>query len=259
MPEASAKMEFKMRVFATAALLLGLSAACAAQSNAYWNYEGHTGPLLWGKLDPAYKACSKGQEQSPVNIHGAHLNAALQPIAFHYIAGSVTVENTGRGLVVQVDPGSYMEAGGTRYELVDLEFHHPSEHRVKGKLTDMEVDLVHTSAEGKMAVLAVRMSEVRGDPNATLATLWEHLPAQAGAKEKITAMVNPGGLLPGDRSYWTYTGSRLTPPCSEDVQWFVFENVLSISRDQLRAFTALYRMNTRPLQDLHGRKIEANR
>ena len=46
-----------------------------------------------GKLDSAYQACSKGHEQSPINIHGAHLNKTLQPIDFHYIAGPVTLEN----------------------------------------------------------------------------------------------------------------------------------------------------------------------
>ncbi len=258
MPEASATMELRMRLFATVALLLGFSAVCAAQNNAYWNYTGHTGPLVWGKLDPAYEACSKGHQQSPVDIRGAHLNTALAPIEFHYIAGPVTVENTGRGIVAHVDPGSTIVANGVRYELVDLEFHHPSEHGVKGKLTDMEVDLVHRSADGKVAILAVRMSEIAGDPNATLATLWAHLPAKSGATEKIPDMVNLGGLLPGDRGYWTYTGSALTPPCAEDVQWFVFEQALSISRDQLRVFSDLYRMNTRPFQDLHGRRIEAN-
>jgi carbonic anhydrase len=71
-------------------------------------------------------------------------------------------------------------------------------------------------------------------------------------------MVNAAGLIPADRGYWTYTGSLTAPPCTEGVRWFVFEDQLSISRDQARAFSNLYKMNTRPLQDLHGRRIEAN-
>jgi carbonic anhydrase len=91
-----------------------------------------------------------------------------------------------------------------------------------------------------------------------LATLWPHLPAKPGASEKVAEMVNPGGLLPADRGYWTYLGSLTTPPCTEGVRWFVLEQELSISRDQLRAFAALFTVNTRPLQDPHGRRIEAN-
>lgn len=252
------KMGSRMRLFGIAALLLGISTACGAQKDKNWNYEGHTGPLVWGKLNPAYEACAKGHEQSPLDIRGAHLDAALPPIEYHYIAGPVTLENTGRGVVMHVDPGSSIVANGARYELVELDFHHPSEHAVKGKLADMEVDLVHKSAEGKLAIVAVRMHEDQDHPNATLATLWPHLPLKAGASEKIADMVNPGGLLPADRGYWTYTGSELTPPCTEGVQWFVYEDVVTLSRTQLRAFTNLYKMNTRPFQDAHGRRIEAN-
>jgi carbonic anhydrase len=246
-----------MRPFLLAAFVLACSAGFA-QNTANWSYQGKTGPLVWGKLDPAYQACSKGHEQSPVDIRNAHLDHALQPIEFHYIGAAVKLENTGRGIVVEVDPGSYILVDGVRYNLMRYEFHRPSEHAVKGKLSDMEVDLIHSSTDGKMAILGVRLSEDRGNPNATVATLWQHLPATAGASEKITDMVDAAGLLPADRGYWTYTGSELTPPCAEGVRWFVFENELSISRTQLRAFADLFRMNTRPLQDLHGRRIEAN-
>ena len=168
------------------------------------------------------------------------------------------LENTGRGIVARVDPGSYMVADGVRYNLVELEFHHPSEHPVKGKLSDMEVDMVNRSEDGKMAIVAVRLNQDRGFPNALLATLFEHLPAKPGTTTRITEMVSAGALLPADRGYWTYVGSELTPPCTEGVRWYVFEEDLSMSREQLRAFTGLFRMNTRPVQDPHGRRIEAN-
>jgi len=246
-----------MRHLGLAAAVLSLSTVCAAQG-ANWSYEGHAGPLVWGKLDPAYVACSKGREQSPLDIRGAHLNKSLDPLRFHYVAGPMTLENTGRGIVAHVDRGSWMEAAGARYELIELDFHHPSEHPVRGKLSDMEVDLVHRSGDGKEAIVAVRLNQDRGNPNALLATLWDHLPGTAGAKERVTDMVSAGGLLPADPGYWTYIGSEVTPPCTEGVRWFVFEEDLSVSRDQLRAFSSLFRMNTRPAQDAHGRKIEAN-
>ena len=97
-----------------------------------------------------------------------------------------------------------------------------------------------------------------GNANAVLATLWEHLPRTAGQTEKVADLVNAGGLLPADHGYWTYTGSLAAPPCTEGVRWFVFEQVVSISRDQLRQFGALFKINSRSLQDAHGRRIEAN-
>jgi len=247
-----------MRFPAFAALVFAMATLAAAQTTAPWDYQGKRGALTWGKLDPAYKACSEGHEQSPIDIRGAHLNKALKPIEFHYLAGSATVENTGHTIEVHVNPGSYIVAGGVRYDLIQFHFHHPGEEAVKGKLSDMDVHLVHKSAEGKLAVLDVRLMEDQGYPNAVLATIWQHLPATAGAKEKVTEMVNPGGLLPKDRGYWTFMGSLSAPPCTEGVRWFVFEQELGLSRDQLRNFSALYKMNSRQIQETHGRRIEAN-
>ena len=247
-----------MRLSIPVVFVFGFATFCAAQNGANWTYEGKTGPLVWGKLDPSYEACSRGHEQSPIDIRGARLSKSLQPLEFHFIAGPVTLENTGRGIVAHVDPGSVMVADGVRYHLIDLDFHHPSEHPVKGKLSDMEVDMVFHSDDGKKAIVAVRLDQDRGFPNALLAMLWDHLPTKAGTTAKDTDMVSAGGLLPEDRGYWTYIGSELTPPCTEGVRWFVFEQDLSISRSQMRTFAGLFKMNTRPVQDTHGRKIEAN-
>ncbi|MGA2351127.1 MAG: carbonic anhydrase family protein [Terracidiphilus sp.] len=251
-----------MRFSALAVLALGIATVAAAQSTdpntAPWSYQGKSGPLVWGKLDPAYKACSQAHEQSPLDIRGARLNKALQPIEFHYIAGPITLVNNGNTIVAHVDAGSYIVAGGVRYDLVEFLFHHPGEEAVKGKVTDMSVQLVHKSADGKLAIVAVRLAEEMGSPNAVLATLWPHLPRTAGASEKVDEMVSAGGLLPADRGYWTYTGSLTYPPCTEGVRWFVFEQELTLSRDQLRVFASLFRMNTRAVQESHGRRIEAN-
>ncbi len=247
-----------MRLRALLLMSLAMAAPAGAQTTAHWDYYGKTGPLGWGRLDPAYRLCSQGKEQSPIDIRGAHLNKSLQPIEFHYMSASVDLENTGNTVIVHVKPGSYILANGVRYDLQQFHFHHPAEESVNGKLTDMDVHLVHKSADGKLAVLAVRLSEDRGDPNATLATLWQHLPTTAGSTDKVSDMINPGGLLPADQGYWTYMGSLSAPPCTEGVRWFVFEQPVSISRSQLRAFAMLYRINSRPLQDRNGRKIEAN-
>jgi carbonic anhydrase len=251
-----------MRFPALAALLLCVTSFAAVQSAAQgapWDYEGKHGALAWGKLDPAYKPCSAGRQQSPIDIRGAHLNKALQPIEFHYIGAPVTLEHDGHTIIVHVHPGSYILAGGVRYDLVQFDFHHPAEEAVKGKLTDMDVHLVHKSADGKQAVVAIRLAEDRTTPpNAVLAALWPHLPTKAGQTEKVTEMVNPGGLLPPDQGYWTYVGSQSTPPCTEGVQWFVLEQEVTLSRDQLLTFGAIFKVNSRPLQDPHGRRIEAS-
>jgi carbonic anhydrase len=254
-----------MRNVMAAAILLSLATLAAAQrsapptaSGADWDYQGKKGALVWGKLDPAYKACAQGHAQSPVDIRGAHLNKTLPALEFHYIATPVRLENNGRTILVHVDPGSYVVIGGVRYDLIEYDFHHPSETAVHGKLSDMEIHLLHRSADGKQIIVAIRLAEDISTPNAVLAALWPHLPKTAGASEKVEEMVSAAGLLPADRGYWTYDGSLSTPPCTEGVRWFVLVQELGLSRDQLRAFGLLFKINTRPLQDAHGRRLEAN-
>jgi carbonic anhydrase len=250
-----------MRRFGVVALAVGLCLAVpvgtnAQQTSATWSYQGKDGPLNWGRLDPAYKACGSGKEQSPIDIHGAHLNKSLPPIEFHYVSGLMTLLNNGHTVQVTAPAGSYIIVGGVRYDLVQFHFHHPGEEAVKGKLPDMSLHLVHKSADGKFVVVAVRLNE--GHPNAVLAALWEHLPKVTGASDKLTESMSPAGLLPTDRGYWTYEGSLTAPPCTEGVRWFIFEQEVEISRDQLRSFGSLYKVNSRLLQAPHGRKIEAN-
>ncbi len=247
-----------MRLPSLALIFLSLSIVAAAQNTVPWGYQGKYGPLLWGKLNPAYAACAKGHAQSPVDLGGARLDTALQPLQFHYIAGPVTLVNDGGTIVVHVDPGSYMIADGVRYDLNELQFRHPSEHAVKGRLANMEVDLVHRSAEGKVAIVGVLLTEIRDFPNATMATLWAQLPETPGSSKRITDMIDPAGLFPPNRGYWAYMGSLTWPPCTEGVRWYIFQQEVSISRGQLDAYTHIFRMDTRPLQPLHGRRIDAS-
>lgn len=247
-----------MRLPALAVLIFATAAMAAAQSATPWSYDGKTGPELWGRLDPAYKACGHGHLQSPIDIHRARLNKALRPIEFHYMAGPVQLENNGRVLVAHVAQGSYIVIGGVRYDLVQYEFHRPSENTVNGKLSDMEIELEHRSADGKLVMVSVLFNENDNQPNATLAALTASLPAKAGATTQITDVISTAGLLPADRGYWTYTGSTTKPPCGEGVQWFVFEQPMTVSRTQLRAISAIYARNNRPVQELNGRWLQAD-
>ena len=236
------------------ALLFALPLSLAAQTS-HWDYEGKYGTTSWPRLSPENRICGTGHEQAPIDIRGARINKALKPITFGYAAGPMTLVNDGHTIVVTPTPGSYVLFNETRYDLVSFSFHHPSEITVKGKLSDMEVQLLHKSAEGKLLIFSIRLNE--GTPNAVIAPLWEHMPKKAGTTDQVKDELNPAGLLPANRAYWTFTGSLTTPPCTEGVQWVVFEDEKDISRDQLKAFAALFKFNSRTLQNPHGRKIQA--
>ena len=48
-----------------------------------------------------------------------------------------------------------------------------------------------------------------------------------------------------------------TPPCSEDLRWFVLKNPVTVSKDQTASFRKIYPLTNRPVQALNGRKILA--
>ena len=88
-----------------------------------------------------------------------------------------------------------------------------------------------------------------------LKTVWSNLPASKGKEQVVTATINALGLLPKDKGYYTYTGSLTSPPCTENVQWYVLKKPMEVSADQIARFGRLYPMNARPPQPRNDRDM----
>ena len=223
----------------------------------HWTYEGSEGPEHWGDLEKGFAACHVGHLQSPIDIHGSK-GADVPPIQFAYQAVPLHIVNNGHTIQVNYAPGSAITVGGTRYELKQFHFHHPSEEKIDGKGSAMVAHLVHASAAGKLAVVAVLLDP--GTANPFITRLWEHLPPHAGKEETFADVtIDVADLLPADRGYYTFSGSLTTPPCSEGVTWFVLKTPASISEAQADAFGRIYPLNARPVQPLNGREILASK
>jgi carbonic anhydrase len=69
-------------------------------------------------------------------------------------------------------------------------------------------------------------------------------------------MINVNQLLPEEKTYFTYMGSLTTPPCSENVLWFVMKNPILVSEEQVQNFGRIYPMNARPLQPKGDRLVK---
>lgn len=115
--------------------------------------------------------------------------------------------------------------------------------------TDLVAHLVHKSAEGNLAVVAVLFQEDK-TPNAMIQKVLDNV-------GKSTEM-NPADLLPKQTNhYFHFKGSLTTPPCSENVQWYVMKEIQSATKDQIDAMRKSYDHNYRPVQPLNGRMIES--
>jgi len=107
-------------------------------------------------------------------------------------------------------------------------------------------------------VLAVLLDE--GKESALIKTLWANLPQTKDKENVVDAVkINALELIPRDKGYYAFAGSLTTPPCSEDVKWFVLKTPMQISADEIARFAKSYPMNARPVQELNARDIQATR
>jgi len=218
----------------------------------HWGYDSVTAPEFWGKLDPAYAACSIGKSQLPLDIADV-TPQPLSAIGFHYQPTRLRVINNGHTIQVNYDPGSYIDVAGARYDLLQFHCHTPSEHTFGGKFADLELHLVHKNQEGQFAVVGVVF--YAGVENAALQPIWDVMSPVEGPEQQTPSMYNAIDLLPVVRTTYRYNGSLTTPPCSEDVFWAVMTTPLIMSRAQVNAFEAIFAHNNRPVQPLNGRII----
>ncbi|MCH8614851.1 carbonic anhydrase family protein [Sphingomonas sp. SM33] len=227
----------------------------SAEQHHHWSYSGEGGPSHWAELDTKNAACGEGKSQSPVNIRIQDVRRTQLPkLMFNYRTTSLHIIDNGHSVQINVEPGSVLKVGDMSYQLLQLHFHHPSEELINGKRSEMVAHLVHRGTEGKLAVVAVLLRA--GQPNSTVEALWNHLPKQKEREAYFKdVLINPAGLLPMDRSYFTYTGSLTTPPCSEGVRWLVLRSPSTLSKHEIAVFSKLYPNDARPVQKLNGRQV----
>lgn len=236
-----------MRRIAWSLAAIAVAGCATAHAPMHWTYEGEEGPARWGAISPEFAACSNGKRQSPIDLVGGG-EAALPAIGFDYHPGAVELLNNGHTVQATPSSGGRITVGGDEYTLTQFHFHHPSEHTVAGKRAPLEIHFVHKGARG-LAVVALLVDE--GGSGRVLSRLPQH----TGEKVAIDGVFDPSTLLPTERSYYRYSGSLTTPPCSEGVLWLVLRTPITMSPDDLAAFAKLFPNNGRPAQPINDREI----
>jgi carbonic anhydrase len=244
-----------------------------------WNHDpgdASLGPAAWGEVDPSFERCTSGDRQSPVDI-AEQTPADLPKLEFNYPQTPLVVKNTGHVIEVSVPAASdlTLTIENTEYRLVHFQLHAPSEHTLDGDSYEAEVQLVHRSAGGELAVVAILL-EPSGLPSPLIARVVEGAPGDAGQEVEIDEGLSPLELFLEfeappravvDR-YYSYPGSLTLPACTEGVRWFVLQDIFVIRPNTLRRLHELiagfpgydgYEDNNRPTQPLNDRKIERSR
>lgn len=225
----------------------------ASARQPHWTYEGKEGPESWAKLSPEYATCETGRNQSPVAIEET-THAVLKPIRSIQKFPAKDIVNNGHTVQVSFKEGNMLVLDNAAYQMKQVHFHAPSENKVHGKSYPLEAHFVHADSKGNLTVIGVMFKE--GKENAGLAKLWPQMPNEEGAPIPLKARVIPTELMPDNRSYYRFSGSLTTPPCTEGVRWILLKTPVTASKEQIELFERATRHhNNRPVQALNGRVI----
>jgi len=147
---------------------------------------------------------------------------------------------------------------GHQMTLEQFHTHTPSEHTINGKYADGELHMVHKAYDGsnnllQAAVLGVMLVVDSDLKESQLTKFWNLIDAGAAevsdwsAKEYTAATkysaewevqnadepVDAYALLPDDKTFYHYIGSLTTYPCTNGINWFLFQEPMYITEDDL--------------------------
>jgi len=255
-----------MRSIISALLLCAsttLTSACLYKrqgEHAAWSYDGRTGPLLWHTLSPEWAICATGANQSPIDI-----NSTIRTVtgsSFDYPSeADFTMLNNGHS--VDSTPAAHEDAtafratlGGEHYQLVGFHFHAPSEHKINGLAYPLEVHFVHRHVRtGGLAVFGIFFDITARQGDAFFLKMPFAELQEANDTREVDD-INLSSIVKHVRSsrVFSYSGSLTTPPCSEQVSWFVAERPLLISVAQYNELRHAVGSNSRYTQGPPGEK-----
>jgi carbonic anhydrase len=217
--------------------------------------------------------CQLDSIQSPININEKDVVDDNSIFSFESIdyktieSTSVTYINDFSISTPTLDNGNItVKINGTifTYKILNIHFHLNSEHTINGKNYDMEMHIVHenTNTEDKnnLHMLIAYIFEIDDDDDDDEEkSFLDSIGFNTGEEVKN---VNVQDIVKKEDVYY-YKGSLTTPPCTEDVNWVVIEDIKKMSQNQFDKFEEYVNKlnknyskgNNRKTFELNGRKV----
>ncbi len=221
----------------------------------HWSYRGETGPEHWDEIEKNSQ-CS-GLFQSPINLVNFSRDQNLNPLDLQYADSTKinSVINNGHTIKFNFEKGDFLNHNAKRFDLVQFHFHEPAEHLIEGVRYPLEIHLVHTSKDGDICVLGIMAKE--GKNSEPFEFLEHFLPLDQQETKLINQSFDIRTTLPVNQNYFVYKGSLTTPPCTENVTWFIFKDPISVSEVQVELLKKFMPINNyRNHKSQNGRVIK---
>lgn len=197
------------------------------------------------------------QQQSPVDLMNAR---NVIPWRVAYVVTQATLDPHDRNVVfaptagpsVTIDPDPTAMGARSVYTPTGFHFHNGPEHRLAGNaLLEMHIK---TTDGVNTAVFAVQWRDDGGVDDPTLVDAADSLvhgadtPVAVDLGRVLRRFANP------QASFYSYTGSLTTPPCTRGIRWFVLQNPISTTRSSIDRLTTTLVLNGVSAHNVRGLK-----
>ncbi|XP_065556691.1 carbonic anhydrase-related protein 10-like isoform X2 [Artemia franciscana] len=244
-----------------------------ASWDVWWTYDGISGASFWN-VNPMWKICSEGKQQSPIDIIPKNLlfDPALKSLYIGKQTVSGSLRNTGQTLLFQPSkshssisgtghhPGSpgankgflsrqsslsFPMSGGMNARNLDQTT--PPVNITGGPLAysyQIEEVTIHFGTDNDHGsehkidgnVFPAEIGEVTNPELQTFTGALSQIP-YAGMSADVSVSLR--GLLPSTDHFVTYEGSTTHPGCWETVTWIVFNRPIYITKQELSSLRSL--------------------
>lgn len=227
----------------------------------------------WGSI-AGFETCGIGQSQSPIDFPtevdtSPLFNAPKPNMRWSIMKVQPQIENWSLNCNKSNSCG-YTTLGKEKFYVQGLHFHAPSEHTLNGKQYPLEVHLVHRSASGDLAVIATmfdypqkqsyrKMIQVQKQMEQGSNKLLQRIWTQLFKRKQTFVKADFRNLIRWNYGVCSYNGSLTTPPCTENVWFFMQLKVQQVSRQQVNMYTRSVGSpldgTNRPLQPRNNRDV----
>ncbi|CAN8075338.1 unnamed protein product [Agarophyton chilense] len=231
-------------------------------------------PSNWGNIKEEFAACKDGDSQSPINfpanVQYAPKAAGPRPrMNMANMTFGASSYNWAMSCSDESGSCGTTTFNGKTYELINVHFHSPSEHKLFGKQYPLECHMVHAAEDGSLAVIGTMFDYA--DETSYPARIYQRVTPEYGDNRVLTTVLDGvktdrvewsipvGQIVDHNKGYCSYSGSLTTPPCTEGVTWFMSMNVWSISERQVHEYSRTAGTsidgNNRPVKPLNERPV----